>query len=134
MHIMRLWAVGALAGTIVFAGAACGSDLPAAPSNAAERFYQAIDSHNGAAACALLAPQTVHEVEQSAQAQCETAILDEDIPAGGAVTELHRYGTEAQARTGNDTAFLAEFGDGWKIVAAACAPRGQMPYDCKVKG
>lgn len=131
---MRRWAVGVLVAMTVFAGTACGSDLPAASSNAAARFYQAIEANNGAAACALLAPRTLHEVEQSAQAPCETAILDEDIPAGGKVTKLRQYGTQAQARMSDDTAFLAEFDNGWKVVAAACTPQGQLPYDCRVKG
>ena len=131
---MRPWAVGALAGAFVLVGVGCGSDLPAAASNVAERFYQAIGARNGAAACALLAPQTFHEVEESAQAQCATAILDENIPAGGEVTELRQYGGQAQARMRDDTAFLAEFDDGWKVVAAACTPQGQLPYDCKLKG
>ncbi|MFI5695870.1 hypothetical protein ACIA58_28720 [Kribbella sp. NPDC051586] len=119
---------------VVVAATSCGSRLPAASAGAAERFYHAIELHDGAAACELLAPQTVHEVEQSEQAKCASAILDEDIPAGGAVVEARQYGTEAQARTGRDTAFLAEFDDGWKVVAAACTEQGQLPYDCKVKG
>lgn len=131
---MRPWVTGALAGTFVLAGVGCGSDLASAPSDAVERFYQAIESRNGAAACALLAPQTVHEVEESAQALCATAILDENIPAGGEVTQLRQYGVQAQARTRADTAFLAEFDDGWKVVAAACTSQGELPYDCKLKG
>jgi hypothetical protein len=33
-----------------------------------------------------------------------------------------------------DTVFLAEFPDGWKVVAAACTPRDRLPYDCQVEG
>jgi hypothetical protein len=131
---MKPWAVGVLLGAATFAATGCGSDLPTASSNAAARFYQAIEAHDGGAACALLAPQTLHEVEASAQAPCRTAILDEDIPAGGEVTGLRQYGTAAQARMSGDTAFLAEFDDGWKVVAAACTAQGELPYDCKVKG
>jgi hypothetical protein len=131
---MRLWAGCVVVGTIVLAITSCGARLPAASSSVAEQFYQAIQRNDGAAACNLLAPQTVHEVEQSAQAQCASAILDEDIPAGGTVVQLRQYGTQAQARTGRDTAFLADFDDGWKVVAAACTAQGQLPYDCKVKG
>ena len=129
------WSAGCVVlGTIVLAVSSCGARLPAASSSVAEQFYQAIQRNDGAAACDLLAPQTVHELEQSSQTRCASAILDEDIPAGGTVVELRQYGTEAQARTARDTAFLADFDDGWKVVAAACTAQGQLPYDCKVKG
>lgn len=131
---MRFWTGCVLLGAILLAVTSCGSRLPAASSSAAERFYQALDLGDGAAACELLAPQTLHEVEQSAQSQCASAILDEDIPAGGKVVQVRQYGTQAEARTDRDTAFLAEFDQGWKIVAAACTGQGQLPYDCKVKG
>lgn len=113
---------------------ACSSNRSAASSSVAERFYQAVAADNGSAACALLAPPTLHEVEQSEGKPCADALLDEDIPAGGAVTALHVYGTEAQVRMSNDTAFLAEFDDGWKVMAAACTAKGELPYDCKLKG
>ncbi|MEU4191806.1 hypothetical protein AB0E69_07910 [Kribbella sp. NPDC026611] len=131
---MKQWLAGVVVGATVLTVSACGSKLPAASSSAAERFYRAIEQKQGAAACDLLAPQTVVEVEESAQARCPTAILGADIPAGGTVVELRQYGTEAQARMSGDTAFLAEFDDGWKVVAAGCTPDGQSPYDCKVKG
>lgn len=131
---MRPWFVGVVMGAIVLAVSSCGSKLPEAPAAVADRFYHAIAVHDAAAACGLLGPQTRHEVEQSAQASCAAAILDQDIPAADSVVELRKYGTHAYARMNGDTAFLAEFGDGWKIVAAACTSQDQLPYDCKVKG
>jgi hypothetical protein len=129
---MKQWMVAAVAGVAVCLVASCGSKLPEASSSTAERFYQAVEQRDGAAACALLAPATRDEV--AADAPCATAILDEDLPPGGSVTELRQYGTEAQARMRGDTAFLAEFDDGWKVVAAGCTSKGRLPYDCKVKG
>ena len=120
--------------TVLLTATACGSGASDASSTVAERFYQAIESDDGATACSLLAPKTRQEVEESGQASCDSAILDEDIPDGGAVTDLHQYGGQAQVRLRGDTAFLAEFDDGWKIVAAACTPHGEQPYDCKLKG
>jgi hypothetical protein len=112
----------------------CGARLPAASSSVAERFYQAVESGNGSAACELLAPGTLQEVEQAAQAPCRTAILDEDISGDGKVVKLRQYGMQAQVKVGGDTAFLSEFDDGWKVVAAGCTAQGELPYDCKVKG
>ncbi|MEV6283896.1 hypothetical protein [Kribbella sp. NPDC051770] len=123
-----------LTGLVLVTATACGTNLSSPSSHAAEQFYRALAAGDGAAACELLAPQTREEVEDSAEAPCRTAILDEDIPAAGAVTGLHQYGDQAQVRLSGDTAFLAEFGNGWKVVAAACTPRGERPYDCKVEG
>jgi hypothetical protein len=120
--------------TVLLTTTACSSGPSEASSTVAERFYQAIEADDGATACSLLAPQTLNEVEESGQAPCDSAILDEDIPTAGELTDLHQYGTQAQVRLRGDTAFLAEFDDGWKVVAAACTARGEQPYDCKLKG
>lgn len=130
----RRWARPLASVAVLVAAAGCGSDISTAVSSTAGRFYAAVASGNGAAACALLAPSTVHEVQQSEQAPCGTAIMKEDIPAAGQVVDQKRYGDQAQVRLSGDTAFLAQFADGWKVVAVACTPRGEQPYDCKVKG
>jgi hypothetical protein len=129
---MKPWVVPAFMATLTLAG--CGSGVSTAPASVAERFYAAVASGDGAAACALLAPPTVEEVERSGNAPCRSAILDEDVPQTAEVVELKRYGDQAQVRLRDDTAFLAEFDNGWKVVAVACTPRGELPYDCKVKG
>ncbi len=123
-----------LVGVLVLTAAGCGSSGPAAVSDVAQQFYRAVESGDGATACALLAPPTVDEVEQTAKAPCRTAILDEDLPDAGAVTGSARYGGQAQVRLRGDTAFLSEFADGWKVVAVGCTARGEAPYDCRVSG
>jgi hypothetical protein len=129
----KRWA-GPLAVVAMLASAGCGSDISSAVSSVANRFYTAVASGNGAAACALLAPPTRDEVERSGEAPCSSAILDEDIPDAGQIVEQKRFGDQAQVRLRGDTAFLAQFTDGWKVFAAACTSRGELPYDCKVKG
>ena len=131
---MKQSAAALVAGVVLVTATACGSSSSTPSSHAAEQFYQALEAEDGTAACALLAPETREEIEDSAEAPCPTAILDEDIPSAGKVTATHLYGNQAQVRLSGDTAFLAEFDDGWKIVAAACTPRGERPYDCAVKG
>jgi hypothetical protein len=86
------------------------------------------------AACAVLAPNTASEVEQSAGKPCAQAILDEDLPAPGAVTGTDVYGQWAQVRLSDDTVFLAVFTGGWRVVAAGCRPRQDRPYDCVLQG
>lgn len=103
-------------------------------SEVATAFYRAVAADDGATACGLLAPQTRQELEESAQAPCRTAILEEDLPDAGEVAKLERFGNQAQVRFGTDTAFLAEFEEGWRVVAVSCRPRGDLPYDCGVEG
>jgi hypothetical protein len=105
-----------------------------AAADVATRLLSAIQSKDGAAACALLAPDTASEVEQSGGKPCAEAILDEDLPQPGAVTSTAVYGQWAQVRIGDDTAFLAAFPGGWRVVAAGCQSRGDRPYDCEVQG
>lgn len=126
--------------------AACASGEADLATGVAADFHTAVSSGEGAGACALLAPETRRELEQSAQEPCDQAVLAESIPEVGRVSDSKMFGGKAQVRfTGTrdggadraaivDTVFLAEFPDGWKVVAAACMPRDRLPYDCQVKG
>ena len=111
----------------------CSSASTPAVSDAAVGFYRAVSAHRGQAACALLAPETVHELVQTASAPCRTAILEEDLPEPGGVLSVERFGNQAQVRLQGDTVFVAEFSGGWRIVALSCTPRRSLPYDCEVK-
>ena len=44
------------------------------------------------------------------------------------------WGGDAQVRLGGDTVFLTETPTGWRVTAAACEPRGELPYECQVEG
>ena len=81
--------------------------------------------------CALLAPKTLAALEQ--EAPCTDAIEQLPLP-GGEVTGVEIWGGEAQVRLRGDTVFLTETGAGWRVVAAACRPQGDAPYDCEVEG
>lgn len=139
----RRSATVALVGVTVLtllAGAGCGASRAPEVRGAATQFYRAVSDSDGAAVCALLAPRTVAELERSAQASCEDAVLDLDILARDQVSDGQVSGTQvwsdqAQVRIGSDTVFLAEFADGWKVVAAGCTlRRTSQPYDCQLKG
>jgi hypothetical protein len=123
---------------VVAVGAApsgCGSvsGRERAAAAVAERFVTAVADGNGDAACAVLAPKTVEEVE-SGGAACAEAILDEDLPEPGPVGTTDVYGQWARVVLPADTLFLAVFRDGWRVVAAGCSPAGEGPYDCVVQG
>jgi hypothetical protein len=49
----------------------------------AVRLFDAVDRDNGVAACAVLAPETLADLEQSADQPCSDAVLNEDLPGPG---------------------------------------------------
>ena len=103
-------------------------------SATAEHFYRAVQDGDGAAACAVLAPRTRSELEKSAQKSCDQAILEEDIPTVDQPSGVEAFGTMAKLAYGSETAFLARFEGGWKVMAAACTDQPGKPYDCLLSG
>ncbi|HEX5201240.1 MAG TPA: hypothetical protein VFW27_15015 [Actinoplanes sp.] len=113
--------------------AGCGSvdGREQAATDTAVRMLDAVAAGDGAAACAVLAPDTASAVSDS---DCPAAILGEHLAAPGRVVGTDVYGQWAQVRLAGDTVFLAVFPGGWRVVAAGCTPQGQKPYDCAVEG
>jgi hypothetical protein len=124
----------AAAAILLLAGCSSIPDRKSAASGVAVGMLTAVAAGNGVSACAALAPETLHELEQSAEQPCAQAILDEDLPQPGEVTGADVYGQRAQVRLADDTVFLAVFPDGWRVVAAGCRSRGERPYDCVLEG
>lgn len=126
----------ALVGGLLLLGAAsgCATADDHVVGGVAERFYAAVSDGDGAAACTLLAPRTKAELEESAGKACAQAILEEDIPDSGDRRSTQVFGTMAEVGRSGDTAFLAEFADGWKVMAVGCTARENLPYDCEVSG
>lgn len=114
----------------------CSSGQEDEVSATARQFYAAVAQQDGRAACALLAPSTRSEVEQSAQKACRTAILEESLPHVTRPHAVQAYGTMSQVRYGGETAFLSRFGAHWKVVAAGCTPPPSQSraYDCQISG
>lgn len=103
-------------------------------AQASARFYRAIADQDGGAACDLLAPKTRSELVKSAHKACARAILAEDIPSVSRPRSVQAFGTMAKVDFDKETAFLARFQGGWKVMAAGCIERPQRPYDCQVQG
>jgi hypothetical protein len=82
--------------------------------------------------CALLAPATVLAIEHDEQAPCATALGQQEL-AGGQLVSSAVWGDNAQVRLTGDTLFLTRTGQGWRVVAAGCQPRGESPYLCRVE-
>lgn len=125
---------------LVLAASAC---APAhereAAAQAVRAFYAAVDAGDGEAACAVLAPGVVDTVEQDAGVPCADAVtsgdLGDELAARASVEDVtvQRAGGQAQARTTDDTVFLAASGDAWVVTAAACDPQPPRPYDCALE-
>jgi hypothetical protein len=119
---------------VLVAGCSGTSGRATDASVSAAAFERALESGDVGAACAVLAPQTLSEVEQSGDGACVKALPGEKLPAGGAVGAVRVYGSQAQVVLASDTLFLSHFADGWKVVAAGCRPQGDQPYQCAVQG
>ncbi len=119
---------------VLVAVSGCANSQEGEVRRAAGSFYAAVGSDDGGAACEALAPKTVEELEKAAAAPCREAVLSEHLPDAGAVGSVRVFGTMAQVRYGEDTAFLSRFKFGWRVLAAACTPQAHGPYDCQIKG
>lgn len=128
MTVCVLPAVGAVAG--------CGTvaERRADVHDTVAVFEQALGDGAYDRGCALLAPGTAEELEQSADSPCAQALREESPRPGGAVRRTDVYGNQARAVLSADTLFLSRFATGWKVVAAGCEPRPQQPYQCRIKG
>ncbi|MFD9420542.1 hypothetical protein ACFWC9_38490 [Streptomyces goshikiensis] len=103
---------------------------------AALDFQNALSDGSFGRACALLAPETRQEAASDA-GDCGQVLAQEKLPvasrdAADAVAEV--YGRQAMVHLSGDTLFLSQFNEGWKVVAAGCTPRPDLPFDCQVKG
>jgi hypothetical protein len=124
----RHWAVALGAAVLLTSG--CGTLNADEVEGVAASFAQ----DDPAGRCALLAPDVREALVEDEGATCEDAI--QDVPAGsGDVTGVEVWGLEAQARLTDDTLFLTQTADGWRITAAACRSQGaDLPYKCQLEG
>jgi hypothetical protein len=117
---------------LVTAGCApMGSVENSSASQAALDFDRSLS--DPAHACALLAPGTLSELQQSF-GRCDKALPDEHLPVGTKVVDVDVYGKDAIVRLDKDVVFLARFDAGWRVTAAGCTPRQNRPFNCTIKG
>jgi hypothetical protein len=119
--------------TITLGLSACASSEQDDAAAAADEFVAAVRDGDPDKACALLAPATVEELEQSTGGACADAVLEEAAVAGERVGES-TFGTMSQVRYADDVLFLSRFDGGWRVVAAGCRLRQDGPYSCGIEG
>ena len=123
----------ALVAASCLAASGCSGAQDAAVADVVADFYEAVSTSDGEGACAVLAPATLTELEQSAGKPCAEAVLSEGVPDVAGPERIQVFGTMAQVRHDQDVAFLTRFDDGWRVVAAACTAASSR-YDCSIKG
>lgn len=115
--------------------AACGGAHDDVVRQAADDWARAVGSQDWEAACTLLAPRTLSELEKAAKAPCHRALPAEATDPPDRVAELHVYGKAAQVTWGEETLYLADFSGRWLVWAASCTRTGaDRPYDCAIAG
>jgi hypothetical protein len=125
--VQRLAVAGLLA-CIALGAAGCGQDANGdAVRVVTGRFYTAVAHHDGAQACAQLAPPTVKQLEQDEKAACLKAVEALGLePARIARVEV--YVTNAKVDLANGaSAFLEQTASGWRLSALGCRPSGGNP-------
>ncbi len=100
---------------------------------AAQAFTAAV-GQDTAAACDLLSPATVEQLEDE-EGPCPSALTSLGLPDASEIASVEVYGKDAMVELAADTLFLARFGDGWKVTAAGCRTDGKdRPYTCALRG
>lgn len=126
----RIRVAVACVATLVASGCAGSQDDAAA--SAAQELLAAVRDGDGPAACAALAQPTRDELEQSSGEPCERAVLEEQLGDGSGETLVEVFDSMAQVRVGSETVFLSRYDGRWRVVAAACTPVADRPYDCSI--
>ena len=126
-------AVAVLAGLAGIAAAGCGTAADRTQARAAtERFYAAVQHHDGRTACAQLSPPTRAQlVKDQSEPDCAKAVLKLSLHGSRAGT-VQVYATSARvALARGDTVFLGYGQQGWRIDAVGCRPQGNGLFDCE---
>jgi len=108
------------------------SEQPAALS-AGNSFQAALRDRNSQAACNLLSTRTLQALESTSRQPCGAALAALALPTDPA-DSIEVWGDNAQLRAPSGVVFLAKFRTGWKVTAAGCRPRPDLPYDCDLEG
>jgi hypothetical protein len=123
-----------MAACLLLAGCGSVSERESAAAAVTGAFLTAATDGDGEAACRALTPNAVEKLEKAGGKPCAEAVLAEDLPDPGPATDVDVYGQWARVRLGDGAVFLAMFPGGWRVDAAGCEPRGDLPYDCAVDG
>jgi hypothetical protein len=121
------------AAAVLCSCAACGTAADGdTAATTATRFLGAVARGDDGGACAELAPRTRQGLTSDGTA-CASALAELDLPSGEDVRATAVWSDRAQVRTADDVLFLVWLPDGWRVVAAGCAPRPDETYECRLE-
>lgn len=131
----QLPALGAAALALACAGCGNRSDPPKVRA-VATAFYEAVQRHDGAAACRLLSQDTRQALVENEGEACAKAVVSLKLQ-GGRPGAASVFETNADVQlVGGDRVFLSREQHAWRISAAGCKPQGpvsKQPYDCELQ-
>jgi hypothetical protein len=117
--------------------AACGTgSRERDAASVAQRFHAALEQGDGQAACEQLSEETASKLEQQEKKPCEEAILELELPKGGAIAFRRVEMRSAMTDLADGSSdFLSEGPTGWRITAAGCRETTpEQPYECELEG
>jgi hypothetical protein len=103
---------------------------------AAARDFTSAAVGNPRLACAMLAPDTRHEVEQEGDGSCVDGLRQARPASPGSLERVTVAAGSAQAVFADEVVFLARFDTGWQVTAAGCSRTETdpaRPYECDIK-
>jgi hypothetical protein len=123
---------------VALLAAGCGTSDDRDQSEAVvERFYDAVRTDDGEAACEELGESLLEAVESQTEQPCPDAITQLEYDGGEIVAaEVYITNAKIDLRSG-ESAFLSREDDGWKLSAIGCrAEKGKpadRPFECEAE-
>jgi hypothetical protein len=118
-------------GLVVLSGCGTGADRGQVRAVTA-RFFSALDTHRGAAACMQLSPALRKTITQDESARGCAGAVGRVKARGSPIEVVQVYATSARVDlAGGESVFLSAMRDGWRIDALGCRPRSSGPFECE---
>jgi len=121
-------------GLVALSGCGTGADR-AQVRAVTMRFFSALETRRGAAACMQLSPalRTTITQEQSLR-RCASAV-GKVKARRSPIAAVRVYATSARVDLASgESVFLSAMRDGWRIDALGCRPRSSGPFECEEQG
>jgi hypothetical protein len=101
-----------------------------------ERFFAALDHHDGATACRQLTAAAAQALADQESKPCDEAVTSLDV-SPGRITGVEVYVTNGKVDlSSRESVFLDRSPSGWKIGAVGCAhddKPADHPYNCELE-
>ncbi len=126
------------AAALCLSATGCGGGADRAQARATtERFFAALQRHDGSGACAQLSKDTRASIESQVSKPCADAIGSLSLKPER-VMSVQVFITNAKADvSGGESVFLDRDKEGWRVSAVGCKPQGgtptNIPFDCEAQ-